>query len=124
MGRAVPGWAVAPLTSLEVDEAEAALRRLPAVLRERLTAMSPLTYLDEIHAPLIVLMHDRDDPVIPVGESRRLRAAFRGRAGVRFTEFTVFKHLDPTRGKPSPLPLLWEMGRLYRAVYPIFRRAG
>ena len=38
----------------------------------------PLHYLRDIRAPLIVLLHDRDDPVIPVGESRRLRDALAG----------------------------------------------
>src|SRR5207249_768884 len=58
------------------DEAEDALRRLPAAVQERLTAMSPIGYVRDIRAPLIVLLHDRDDVVIPVGESRCLRDAF------------------------------------------------
>src|SRR5262245_44069735 len=40
-GRAV----LALLTALDPDEAEEALRRLPEALRERLTALSPATYL-------------------------------------------------------------------------------
>jgi dienelactone hydrolase len=119
------GHAVYPLlTAPDRDAADAALRRLPAAMQQRLTAMSPTEYLHDVRAPLIVIMHDRDDPVIPVGESRRLRAALGRRAGVRYTEFTVFKHLDPTRGKPSPLPLAWELGRFCRAVYPMFRRTA
>ena len=82
------GRAVLPLlTALQADEAEAALQRLPATLRERLAAMSPLSYLQDIHAPLIILGHDRDDLVIPVAESRCLRSALAGRPGVHYTEF-------------------------------------
>src|SRR5207253_3041071 len=79
------------LTALGPDQAEDALQRLPAAMQERLAAMSPITYLREIHAPLIVLLHDRDDLVIPVGESRRLRDALSDRGPVSYTEFTVFK---------------------------------
>jgi hypothetical protein len=98
------------------------LRQLPATVRGRLDALSPMRYLDNVHAPLVILMHDRDDPVIPVGESRRLWTAISRRKGSHYTEFTVFRHLDPTKGKPSPLSLAWEIGRFYRAIYPMFRR--
>ncbi len=67
-----------------------------------------------------MLLHDRYDPVIPVGESRRLWAALSGRAGARYTELG-FRHLDPTR--LSPLHLVRELPRFYRAMLPIFLRA-
>jgi dienelactone hydrolase len=118
------GQAVLPLLgAIGPDEAADALQRLPAALRERLTALSPATYLPTLRAPLIVLLHDREDPVVPVGESRRLREALAGRDGVLYTEFTVFQHLDPTRGKPAPLPLARELVRFAHAVYPVFKRA-
>jgi hypothetical protein len=100
------GRAILPLlTEPTVDEAASALARLPVAMRERLDVMSPLRYVAGIRAPMMVLLHDRDDVVIPVSESRRLREALSGRTGVRYTEFTVFRHLDPTKGKPSPLAL-------------------
>ena len=111
------------LTAVDVGEAEAALNRLPAAMHAHLDAMSPLHYLPEIHAPLIVLCHDRDDLVIPVGESRRLRTALAGRAGVHYTEFAMFQHMDPTKRKLSPVRLLQELGKFYRYVYPLFRQA-
>jgi hypothetical protein len=116
------GRAVLPLlTAMSAGEAATALHRLPAALQERLTAMSPLEYARDIRAPLIVLLHDRDDVVIPVGESRRLRDTLSGRTGFRYTEFTVFKHLDPSRGRPSFLALARELVRFAVAIYPLFR---
>jgi hypothetical protein len=112
------------LTALSPQEAVRALRSLPQDLHDRLSAMSPVTYLDQLRAPLIVLLHDRDDVVVPVGESRSLRDALAGRDGVRYTEFTVFKHLDPTKAKPSPIALTRELFRFGRAVYPLFERAA
>ena len=58
--------------------------------------MSPINYLKDIQSPLIVLLHDCGDTVIPVGESRRLRAMISLRAGVHYTELQ-FQHLNPAK---------------------------
>jgi hypothetical protein len=108
------------LAATDPVAAEAALRRLPPAFRARLAALSPESYVGQIEAPLIVLLHDRYDPVIPVGESRRLSAALSRRPGVRYTELG-FRHLDPTR--LSPRRLARELPRLYLALYPLFHRA-
>jgi hypothetical protein len=119
------GRALAPLlSSLDRDEAEVALSRLPAALRHRLDALSPSTYVEEIRAPLIVLLHDRDDPVVPVAESRALRDRLSSVVPARYTEFTVFRHLDPGRSRPSPLALGRELLRFARALYPLFRQVA
>lgn len=110
------------LTSLDEEEAENALHRLPAEMQERLTALSPLSHLQDIHAPLIVLLHDQGDHVIPVGESQRLLVALGERAGVRYTEMQ-FQHLDPVKGKLPFFRLLRELGKFFLAVCPLFRQA-
>lgn len=108
------------LTAPDKPSAEAALDGLSAEMQARLNALSPATYLEEIRAPLIVLLHDRGDRVIPVGESRRLVEALAGRPGVEYTEMN-FSHLDPSKGK-LPLPrLIREFARFFRAMIPIFR---
>lgn len=107
------------LTSQDNGGTESALRRLPPCFHERLAALSPVNYLRDLKVPLIVLLHDRRDQVIPVGESRRLHAALAGRAGVQYTEMR-FQHLDPMKGKLSPFVLARELIKFYRAVYPVF----
>src|SRR6266571_6232231 len=48
------GRALYPLlTALGADEVETSLHRLPPAMQERLTALSPLSYLRDMHAPLI-----------------------------------------------------------------------
>jgi dienelactone hydrolase len=117
------GQAVYPLlTALDADSAEAALHRLPTDMQERLTALSPMNYLKDLHAPLIVLLHDRGDQVIPVGETRRLRSALAGNAGVHYTEM-LFQHLDPVKGRLPLLRLVQQLGKFFLAVYPVFRQA-
>ena len=118
------GRAIYPLlTALDTGAAEAAFDRLPAAMQERLDGMSPIGYLRDIHAPLILLAHDRDDPVIPIGESRLLVATLAGRAGVRYTEFRMFKHLDPSKVRLPLVVLAQELAKFFRAVYPMFRQA-
>jgi dienelactone hydrolase len=118
------GRAIATLLrDLDEESAASALDRLPNTMRARLDALSPMNYLDGIHAPLIVFGHDRDDLVIPAGESRQLRAALGERDGVRYTEFGMFQHADPTKRKLPLLSLARELAKFYRYVFPIFHQA-
>lgn len=110
------------LTALNADEAETALNRLPPTMQECLVALSPLHYLQDIHAPLIVLLHDRGDQVIPISESRYLVTALAGHPGVHYTEM-LFQHLDPVKGKLPLLRLIQQLGKFFLAVYPLFRQA-
>lgn len=116
-GRAV----YALLTAKNVDDAEKALQNLPHLMRNRLVALSPMKYLKDIQAPLIILLHDRGDQVIPVGESQHLVAALAGHSGVHYTEMQ-FSHLDPVKGKLPFLRLVRELGKFFRAVYPLFQK--
>jgi hypothetical protein len=111
------------LTAQDRDAAELALQRLPQAMRERLDAMSPLQHLGDIKAALILVGHDRDDLVIPVGESRRLASALSARSGATYTEYAMFQHADPTKRKLSPLRLVRELRRFYLSLYPMFRQA-
>lgn len=110
------------LTALGPEDAEAALNHLPPAMQERLSALSPMNYLQDIHAPLMILLHDRGDQVIPVGESRRLISALDGHAGVHYTEMG-FQHLDPVKGKLPLFRLVREFAKFFRAIYPLFRQA-
>ena len=117
------GQAVYPLlTALSANEAETALHRLPPTMQDRLAIMSPMHYLKDLHAPLIVLLHDRGDQVIPVGESRHLLSALAGRVGVHYTEM-LFQHLDPVKGRLPLFRLVRQLGKFFLAVYPVFRQA-
>ncbi|HEV2127448.1 MAG TPA: hypothetical protein VGR22_02390 [Thermomicrobiales bacterium] len=109
------------LTRLTIDEVESATDALPQALRDRLDALSPMAYLPNLRSPIIVLMHAHDDSVIPRTESLQLRDALADRPGLRYTEFIMFKHLDPSKVQMRILPLLRELGRFYLALYPMFR---
>jgi len=61
--------------------------------------------------------------VIPVSESRQLRAALTGRSGVEYPEFAMFEHADPTKRRLSPLRSAREFARFFRYVCPVFHKA-
>ena len=80
---------------------------------------SYVNYLKDVHAPLIVLLHDRGDQVIPVDESRRLYSALAGHNGVHYTEM-LFQHLDPVKGKLPLFRMIQQLGKFFLAAYPLF----
>jgi hypothetical protein len=110
------------LTAQDENEVETALQHLPSVMQDRLDTLSPMNYLNNIFAPLIILLHDRGDLVIPISESRRLWAALAGHAGVHYTEME-FQHLDPVKGKLPLVLLIRELGKFFGAMYPLFQQA-
>ncbi len=111
------------LTARNEHEADVAENGLPLILQENLTRLSPINYLRDIHAPLMILLHDRGDQVIPVGESRQLHSALAGQTGVHYTEMQ-FQHLDPVKAKLPVSRLVRELGKFFVAVYPLFREAA
>jgi dipeptidyl aminopeptidase/acylaminoacyl peptidase len=119
-----PARAIYPLlTALDPDGAAQALKGLPAALRDRIDALSPMNTVRDIQAPLIALAHDRDDNVVPISESRRLAEALAGRPGVHYTELGMFEHMNPTARRASPLVMIRELSKFYGLVHPIFRQA-
>lgn len=107
------------LTAPDAVAAEAALNHLAPAMRERLDCLSPINYLVDLRASLVIHLHDRGDQVIPVSESRRLHAALAGRPGVHYTEMN-FSHLDPVKGRLPFFALVRELARFLRAIFPLF----
>ena len=76
--------------------------------------------MNDVNAKLLI-MHDRNDRLVPAAESRRLLAATEDRGDVRYTEVLAFEHVRPSGG--GVWALLGEAGRLYRHMYSIIRIA-
>ena len=83
--------------------------------------ISPSTHLDDLKAR-VMIMHDRNDRLVPSGESRRLERALRDRGDVRYTEVLAFDHVRPSGGG------VWDLAKeglkLYRHMYGIIREAN
>lgn len=120
-GLSADGQAVlALLTAQDGDEAETAPHRLPLFMQELIGALSTAHVLQDLHFPLMFLLHNQGDGVIPVDESRHLRSALAGHAGIHYTEMR-FQHLDPAKGRLPPFRLAWEFGKFFLAVLPLFQ---
>ena len=102
------------------EVAEVLYSNLPAGFRDDLATVSPSTYASDIQAKLLI-MHDRNDRLVPAAESRRLLAATQERGDVRYTEVLAFEHVRPSGGGYGDL--LAEAGRLVRHMYNIIRIA-
>ena len=102
------------------SEAQAIYAALPERFRSDLAGISPSFHVDDIRAKLLV-MHDRNDRLVPAAESRRLLAATEGRGDVRYTEVLAFEHVRPSGGGTAEL--LAEAWRLFRHMYSIIRIA-
>ncbi len=86
------------LGASDLDDVRRLLDSLPPHAQDRLRRISPSSGIDNLRAHLLV-MHDRNDRLVPSEESRRLVDAVRARddSAVHYTEFTFFDHVDPTR---------------------------
>ena len=108
----------------DLDEARRLLDALPPDAQERLRRISPIGGMANLKAPLLI-MHDRNDSLVPSEESRRLvdaALAHNPDAAVHYTEFAFFDHVDPTRpvGKATfvreSFKLMAHMYRIMRAL--------
>ena len=104
------------------QEAQVLYGELPADFRENMKRISPSTYVGDLKARVMIL-HDRDDRLVPAAESRRLADALELRGDFRYTEVLAFEHVRPTSGGG-----LWELAKeglkLYRHMYGFVREAG
>jgi hypothetical protein len=67
-------------------------------------------------------MHDRGDELIPFAESRRFDDALEQAGRPPFySEFDIFKHVDPTRGG-KPLVVARDLVKLFMHVQAVLAR--
>lgn len=105
-----------------VAEARELYDQLPDDFRTDVDVISPSRYLASWSGDTVIrVMHDRGDPLIPVGESRRLVAALqeqRPDVATYYTETDIFRHVRPDAetDRRSMLRGAWQ---LYRHMYHI-----
>ena len=110
------------LSGVSLEEADRLITQLPQKVQEGLDVLSPSTNVDALKARVFI-MHDREDDLAPVEESRRLADALATRGDFRYTEFSFFQHVDPT-ATVGPLTFVTEAFKLYRHLYGIIALAG
>ena len=104
------------------EEVDALLDRLSPATLESMRRISPSAQVGTLKARVLA-MHDREDDLVPSEESRRLVDALGPRNDAYYTEFSFFKHVDPTRSV-APLLYVREAFKLFRHMYQIMRQVG
>ena len=107
------------LSGMSLPEAKELISGLPDSMRSDLDAISPAARIQDLDARILI-MHDREDRLVPSEESRRLANALSERGGVYHTEFSLFQHVDPTRAVSPPI-YVREIFKLYLHMYNILR---
>ena len=107
------------LSGVTRPEAQALISFLPQVFLASLQEISPSRNIVHLKAPVLA-MHDREDTAIPSTESQRMADALAGRNDVYHTEFSLFKHMDPSRTLPPPA-MARELWKLATHMYHIMR---
>ena len=107
------------LSGVSRSEADELVSGLPDEMRIELASISPATRLQDLNARML-MMHDRQDKLVPSEEYRRLADALSERGGVYHTEFSLFQHVDPTRPVSPPI-YARELFKLYLHMYNVLR---
>lgn len=111
--------------SLSVSEAKHWYAQLPNAYHQQVRAVSPSNHIGSFDPNTkILLMHDRGDRLIPVGESSRFARALGAQNVVKFryTETDIFRHVRPN-SETRLLPLAKGAIQLFRHVYGIIALA-
>ncbi|MCI0438475.1 MAG: hypothetical protein L0177_05020 [Chloroflexi bacterium] len=102
-----------------LEEADALIGRLPSETLDSLRRISPSARIEDLKAKALI-MHDREDALVPSEESRRLAEALEADNEVYYTEFSLFQHVDPTQ--PLELTeLAGESFKLFLHMYNVMR---
>ena len=97
------------------------LGQIPQRTRERMVQISPRTHLEGLKARVLI-MHDRNDNLVPAYESRRLADALKERGNFRHTEYGIFTHVTPTL-RAGLLGSASELWRFFRHMHSIMLQA-
>ena len=110
------------LSGVTRERADEIIRNFSSAVRQRLDGVSPSGVLGSVKAHLY-LMHDLDDPFIPVTESRHLVADAKPGQVFRYTEFSIFAHVIPDRPVEwrTFVPDLW---RLFWHLHAVLLEVG
>jgi hypothetical protein len=111
------------LTATSSAQFAADYAALPAAQRRTFDTLSPASVVAQIQAP-VYLMVDVGDPLVPYVESAQIDAQLR-LAGRRpyFSEFDIFRHVDPTRGA-NPLIVARDLVRLFMHASAVLQAVG
>lgn len=118
--------ALALLENRDPEQVTKLIGELPNELKTFMQTMDPEPWLSRIEAS-VVLLHSKNDVIVPFQESEKLAAALRDRQKqVKFIELNIFDHVNPVLPELSVKSFFFdyvpEFWRLYQASWNILRK--
>ena len=107
------------LKGTSYEEAGALLGELSPKTLEFIRRVSPSTNINQLKARVLI-MHDREDRLVPAEESRRLEDRIAKSGNVYRTEFSFFQHVTPSRSVSPPVSAR-EAIKLFLHMYNIVK---
>ena len=101
----------------DFDEVDKLLGQLPEATLDSLRRISPSANLERLRARVLI-MHDREDDLVPSEESRRFVDSLDENQSAYYTEFSLFQHVDPTRAVSPPV-FVREAFKLFLHMYNV-----
>ena len=109
------------LKGVPLEETQGHLRQLAQRTQDRMAQISPRNYLEGLKARVLI-MHDRNDDLVPAYESQRLADALQERGNVKHTEYyDIFSHVTPNLG--SGLDVVTELFKFFRHMHSVMLQA-
>ena len=109
------------LTGVTNEEYDSLYDSLPLSMKEKYEEISPSTYITNLRSP-VYIMHDKKDDMIPYIQSKDLYETLLNKVDVNYTEFQLFRHLDPDR-EISPVNMIIEIKKLYEVINSIIKHS-
>ena len=111
-----------------ISDVDDLFKRLPQETISYLEDISPSNFTDGLMTDVLI-MHDRNDRLVPVEESRRFNDKLKSRGSIYYTEFSSFQnqiqvHVDDGSKNISILDYLVETSKLLRHLYEVMKQVS
>ena len=116
------------ISNPHISDVDGLLQRLPTQTSSYLEDISPKNFTHQLNANVLI-MHDRNDRLVPVEESKRFNDSLKSSGSIYYTEFSSFQnqiqvHVDNDSKKISSIDYLIEAWKLLRHLYEVMKQVS
>jgi len=116
------------ISNPHISDVDGLLQRLPPQTASYLEDISPKNFTHQLNANVLI-MHDRNDRLVPVEESKRFNDSLKSSGSIYYTEFSSFQnqiqvHVDNDSKKISSIDYLIEAWKLLRHLYEVMKQVS
>tara|TARA_B100001146_G_scaffold203531_1_gene196189 strand:+ start:256 stop:1419 length:1164 start_codon:yes stop_codon:yes gene_type:complete len=116
------------ISNPHISDVDPLFQRLPSQTVLYLEGISPSNFTQQLNAKVLI-MHDRNDRLVPVEESKRFNDSLKSNGSIYYTEFSSFQnqiqvHVDKDSKKISSIDYLIEAWKLLRYLYEVMKQVS